>query len=147
MYTNVLRLVSYGASIFRKKRKEEHFVRKNHRNTAKGRLNKHPLTFELLLNPDEIIRIRYEWFDKIENDKDFQQEINARLQKPRHQNKTWEDVKNKVIESHVRDYVMKVLKKSVRKQIGLAGTAYNCEHAKYLREAKEAEFEQKYRMV
>ena len=117
--------VSYGASIFKKDSPCENWNKRDHRKTAQGRLIKRPVTFDLEFDASRINEIVKEWSENVEQP-EFMECIRANNGLV-HLGSAHRDVevrllKESVVESHVRDYILEELKKQVRRHIHHDGT-------------------------
>lgn len=101
--------IQYGATVFRKDTRQDKWSRENHRWTAEQRLSKRPVSFTLKIPKDELAQVAEEATKLADS-------LSAAEQA------TVQDLKRRVVESHVRDYLLKVLKKQVRSSIINQGT-------------------------
>jgi hypothetical protein len=114
-------IVSYGSSVFHKESPHENFVKKSHRGTAMGRLEKCPAKFSLIF--PEVEGIRELWLNKMRTDDDLFSEVIDRMFQciNDYSQKDRPIIEQIVSESHVRDHVIATLKKDVRHHIALPG--------------------------
>lgn len=118
-------LVRFGATLFRKDMNGEMWNRKNHRRTAEGRLDKCPNQFHLKIDEADIARIRKNAMELQEDEEEMErirQSYRERIERLRKKGVHVdpledEELVRKVRESHVRDLVVKELRKQLRRQI------------------------------
>lgn len=112
--------VRYGATIFRKDSLHESWVRQNHRWTSQQRLEKRPVCFTLnTLDKGEMEEIIHKWTKILDED---DQLIDDAKNRAKNSSLSMPDLKKRIIESHLRDYVLERLKNEVRSMIVRNGT-------------------------
>ena len=114
-------VVSYGASVFRKERSGEHWIRKAHRATALGRLTVCPQTFLLKVSEDAFEQIRREYNEKMRDPNELERvrsnydKYCERKNMPIDTNLSSEEIYRKVVyDSLIRDYLTAEMRKQTR---------------------------------